>query len=88
MLVGNVWLFEGCYTQGDDLPDALDMAIDVLEVTLYNYETENKTIPTPSNPKDIGVKNDEIVSLVSADTLKYSQMYNTKAVKKTLTIPE
>jgi len=79
---------EGCYTQGDDLPDALEMAKDVLELTLYDYETENKAIPAPSNQKDMKTKNDEFVSLVSADTLNYSRMYNTKAVKKTLTIPE
>jgi len=79
---------EGCYTQGDDLPNALDMAKDVLELTLYDYETANKSIPAPSDLKSIKIKNNEIVSLVSGDTITYRKMYNTKAVKKTLTIPE
>jgi predicted RNase H-like HicB family nuclease len=79
---------EGCYTQGDDLPDALEMAKDVLELTLYDYETEKKSIPEPSNFKDMKAKKEEIISLVAGDTITYRKMYNTKAVKKTLTIPE
>lgn len=79
---------EGCYTQGDDLPDALYMAKDVLELTLYDYEVDKKAIPEPSNIKNMTVKENEIVSLVSADTLTYRKMYNKKSVNKTLTLPE
>jgi len=79
---------EGCYTQGDDLADALDMANDVLELTLYDYETDKKIIPEPSDIKAMKTGKNQIVSLVTADTINYTKMYNTKAVKKTLTIPE
>ena len=79
---------EGCYTQGDDLSDALEMAKDVLELTLYDYETEKKSIPEPSELKSVKHGENEIVSLISGDTVTYRKMYNTKAVKKTLTIPE
>jgi len=79
---------EGCYTQGDDLADALDMAKDVLEFTMYDYELDNKAIPVPSVIKNIEPKENQIVSLVSGDTINYSKMYNTKSVKKTLSIPE
>jgi len=79
---------EGCYTQGDDLADALDMAKDVLEFTMYDYELDNKAIPAPSVIKNIEPKENQIVSLVSGDTINYSKMYNTKSVKKTLSIPE
>jgi len=79
---------EGCYTCGDDLSDALYMAKDVLELVLYGYETDKKAIPLPSDSKTIKVADNEIVSLISGDTLGYIKMYNTKAVKKTLTIPE
>ena len=79
---------QGCYTQGDDLPDALDMAKDVLELTLYDYEADKKFIPKPSDMKDMKIEKNQIVSLISADTLNYTKMYNTKSIKKTLTIPE
>jgi len=79
---------ESCYTCGDDLPDALYMANDVLELTLYHYESNKKPIPAPSDIKNIKAKTDEIVSLVTGDTLAYTKMYNKKSIKKTLSIPE
>lgn len=79
---------EGCYTQGDDMADAIFMAEDALELMLYEYEERKKEIPRPSNPEEIKLKNGEILSYVSADTLKYRKMFNDRAVKKTLSIPE
>lgn len=79
---------EGCYSQGDNMADAIFMAEDALELMLYEYEEENKVIPRPSDPQTIVLNKGEIASYVSADTLKYRKMFNNKAVKKTLTIPE
>jgi len=79
---------EGCYTCGDDLGEALEMAQDALALTLYDYESEKKTIPGPSDPASFKVNENEFVNYVSADTLVYRKMYNNRAVKKTLTIPE
>ena len=79
---------EGCYTCGDNLGEAIKMAEDALALTLYDYESEKQAIPEPSDPGSIEVKENEFVNYVSADTLEYRKMYNNKAVKKTLTIPE
>lgn len=79
---------ESCYTCGEDLPDAIHMAEDVLALTLYNYEKDGKEIPTPSSPRDIPTEENEFVSVVSADTLYYQKKFSHKYVKKTLTIPE
>ena len=79
--------FESCYTQGDDIADALEAAEDVLCLTLYNLEQANKKIPSPSDIKLIKCNNNEFVSLISCDTLEYRKFYDNKAVKKTLTIP-
>lgn len=79
---------EGCYSQGDNMADAIFMAEDALELMLYEYEESNKEIPKPSDLKKIKLNNGEIASYVSADTLKYRKIFNDKAVKKTLTIPE
>lgn len=78
---------EGCYSCGDDLWDALEMAKDVLALTLYSYEVDGKEIPLPSNPKDISLKAGEFVNQITCDTLVYRKRFNSKAVKKTLTIP-
>ena len=79
--------FESCYTQGENLQDAFDMAADVLALTLYEMEESKENIPTASEIKAIETKDNEFVSLVSCDTMAYRKLYDNKAVKKTLTIP-
>lgn len=79
---------EGCYTCGETIEDGLEMAEDVLALILYGYETDGRDIPAPSSPSDIGLTEDEFVNWVKCDTMEYRKMYNSKAVKKTLTIPE
>ena len=78
---------KSCYTQGDDLQDAYEMAADVLCLTLYGLEEEKAVIPPASDPKDIKAPANSFVSLVGADTLEYRKFYDNKAVKKTLTVP-
>lgn len=78
---------ESCYTQGDDLQDAYEMATDVLCLTLYNLEEEKASIPPASELSAVKTEQGEFVSLVTCDTLEYRKFYDNKAVKKTLTIP-
>ncbi len=79
--------FESCYTDGDNLEDALEMAADVLCLTLYDMEERGETIPEPTTIKDVKVTGDQFVSLVNCDTVEYRKFFDNKAVKKTLTIP-
>lgn len=79
---------EGCYTCGDSLEEGLEMARDALALVLYGYEKEGRPIPEPSKLNTILVEDDEFVSYVACDTMVYRKMYNNKAVKKTLTLPE
>ncbi len=78
---------ESCYTQGDSIQDALEMASDVLCLTLYNLEEEKADIPPASDMSAISTNGNAFASLVACDTLEYRRFYNNKAVKKTLTIP-
>ena len=79
---------EGCYTCGDDLSDTIYMAEDVLAFVLYDYERDEKDIPTPSSPDSIALSAGEFVNYIACDTLVYQKRHNNKAVKKTLSIPE
>lgn len=79
---------EGCYTCGDTLADTIMMAQDVLALVLYGYEHDFREIPAPSAPSEISFGQDEFINFISCDTLAYRKMYNNRAVKKTLTIPE
>ena len=78
---------DGCFTEGDNLAEALEMAKDALGLMLCAYEDDGDAIPAPTSVADLAPRADEIVSLVSADTIEYRKMYNNKAVKKTLTVP-
>ena len=79
---------ESCYTCGDNLEESMEMAEDVLELTLYGYEVEGKEIPTPTPPDKIQASAHSFVSLIRGDTYEYRKRFSNKAVKKTLTIPE
>ena len=74
-----------CFTQGEDMADAIFMAEDVIAMMLAEYEDEGKPVPTPSKIED--VKTTGIVSLVRADTDEWRKLVDNKAVKKTLSIP-
>ena len=50
---------EGCYTCGDDLKDAFEMAEDVLAFTLYHYESKGLSLPAPSAVGSIKTKENE-----------------------------
>ncbi len=79
---------EGCYTCGDSLEDGIEMAEDALALVLYGYEKDGRPIPAPSTPATLSLSGNEFVNYIACDTMEYRKMYNNKAVKKTLTIPE
>jgi len=75
----------GCHTFGDDMADALLTAKDAVEMWLWNAENENLAIPPASeNPP---IKPNETLSLIAADTEEYRKANDTRAIKKTLSIP-
>ena len=78
---------EGCYTQGETIEEALKMAEDVLDLTLYGLEEDGKDIAPPSDIRELKVEDNEFASLVACDTIEYRRFFDNKAVKKTLTIP-
>ena len=79
---------EGCYTCGDNLEDGIEMAEYALALVLYGYEKDGRTIPTRSALSTLSVSGNDFINFIACDTLKYRKMYNNKAIKKTLTIPE
>lgn len=79
---------EGCYTCGDSLEDAIEMAEDALALVLYGYEKDERKIPAPSSLDSIELNTGDFLNYIACDTMEYRKMYNNKAVKKTLSIPE
>lgn len=76
---------EGCNTEGDTLEESYQMAFDALGLYLEGIsETE---YPAKTNPKDIKLEENEFVAIIEFDMIAYKKKHDTKAVKKTLTIP-
>lgn len=78
---------KNCFTDGKDLPEAIEMGADALSLMLCQMEDDEAEIPAPTNIKAINTKSNETVSLVFADTTEYRRIIDNKAVKKTLSIP-
>ena len=76
-----------CFTEGDSLVEALELAEDALCMILCDMEDKALPILKPSDMKDIACADGEVVAVIKADVLAYRKRVNSKAVKKTLTIP-
>lgn len=68
----------GCFTCGDDMPDAVYMAQDALCLWLYDLEQDKKPIPSFSKPNKITTTNDEFTSVVAVDTELYRRFHEDK----------
>lgn len=78
---------EGCYTQGEDLDEAYQMASEALGLNLAYLEDSKMEIPKPSIPNELHLENKQFVVVIEFDMLEYRKKHESKAVKKTLTIP-
>lgn len=78
---------ENCFTSAETLEDGMEMANDVLCLTLYGLEQDGKPIPAASAVNDVEHRPEEFVTLVGCDTVAYRRFFDNKAVKKTLSIP-
>ena len=78
---------EGCITEGESVQEAIYMAQDALCLLLYDKEMEHQEIPVATNPCEIKVPKGAFASIITVDTEDYRRYYDSKSVKKTLTIP-
>lgn len=91
---GKYWVefpdLEGCLTNGDTVEESYKNAKEALGFYLdQEGDVYKRIINKPSEVKDIVNANPGVlVMLVEYDSLEYAKKYKTKAVKKTLSIPE
>ncbi len=85
---GNYWVefpdLPGCQTYGDSLNTTMKCAQEALAGYLLTLLSEEKRIPPSTRMQEIEVTEQGFLTLVSCDINQYK---DTKAVKKTLTIP-
>lgn len=85
----SLWVpdLEGCNSQGDTLEEAYAMAAEAIGLCVTDLLESQKQIPDPSNPHNVEHDPEDFVILIAFDLTEYQRRHNSKAVKKTLTIP-
>ena len=75
---------EGCQTYGNTLNETMEFSQEALTGYLLTLLEDGAPIPHPTDPSAITCNPDSFTTLVTCDINQYK---DTKAVKKTLTIP-
>ena len=74
-------------TQGDDIVDGLEMAHDFLVGAMIMLEDTGEDTPLPSNLHSMTLNEGQFASFVSVDTAEHRRKTESRAIKKTLTLP-
>lgn len=77
-----------CFSDGDNMAEAYEMASDALGLALSSRLADKEELPAASSPELIELKGNEFLVAVEFDLVSYRKKHNSKAVKKTLSIPE
>ncbi len=76
----------GCFTEGDTIAEVVAQAGAALGAHLCSMMDRGVSIPDPSDIHSLRAEGKDFASVVSADPAAFQK--RTRAVKKTLTIPE
>lgn len=88
---GGYWIsfpdFPECFTEGDNMQQAYERAVDALGLAIVSRKEEKEDIPEPTEINKV-TNYDGVIVVLEFDMLAYQKKHNSRAVKKTLTIPE
>ena len=76
-----------CLTQGDDMQQAYEMAVEALGLSLTAMEENGEEIPAASSVDKVDAEDGTLV-IVEFNMAEYRRRNCSRAVKKTLSIPE
>lgn len=74
---------DGCFSEGDTMDEACKNALDAIGLNLEGMSD----YPAPSEPNKIALENGEFIVMLEFNMVDYLKRNDTRAVKKTLTIP-
>ena len=77
----------GCVSQGENDAQAIRRATEALELHLFGMEENREPIPAPSPLSKIKLDSDEKTVMITAIMPLVREEMESKAVKKTLTLP-
>ena len=76
-----------CMTQGDNMQQAYEMAVDALGLALSTMEERGEAMPKASTLDKVDPEDGTLI-IVEFDMAEYRRRNSSRAVKKTLSIPE
>ncbi|HPX32412.1 MAG TPA: type II toxin-antitoxin system HicB family antitoxin [Erysipelotrichaceae bacterium] len=91
---GSYWVefpdLDGCFSSGKTIEETFENAKEALGIYLDKEgELFDRKIKKPSSVEKIKMKYpNELIMLIEYNSLEYAKKFKTKAVKKTLTIPQ
>jgi predicted RNase H-like HicB family nuclease len=77
----------GCATGGNDLAEAIFMAVDAASGWVLDELENGRPAPAASILEDVKAEPGGFVSMIALDMNTYAEKYGDKAVRKNLTIP-
>lgn len=78
----------GCVTEGSDLVNAIEMAIDAASGWVLGELEDGNPAPACSSLNSITVPEDgSFASMIVCDMTEYAEKYGTKTVRKNITLP-
>ncbi|GHV43532.1 antitoxin HicB [Synergistales bacterium] len=78
----------GCTTTGDTEEEALQNAKEAMSLHLFGMENDRDEIPIPGSVLEARGENDEPIVLIEAWMPSFREKMETKAVNKTVTLPD
>lgn len=78
---------QGCFTEGDDLIEAIEMAADAASGWILGEIEQGNDFAKPSEIGSLNVPKGSLANLVVLDIDSYAEKYGTKAVRRNITIP-
>ena len=77
----------GCVTEGRDLEEAFEMAIDAASGWVLDELEQGNQVPKASGYDEVKPREKGQVNIILLDIDRYAEQYGEKAVRKNVTIP-
>ena len=77
----------GCITTAGSLSEAISLITDALNLSLVVLEDEDIEPPHPTPQPEIVHGDNDILTVIHADTIQYRSATDTKAVRKNVSLP-
>lgn len=74
-------------TQGDSIPEAMELARDAIGLMGIDMEDDGKTLPQPSALESVSKCPGDIVTLVDVDFTEYRRQNDMRKVRRNVSLP-